>query len=53
MNFVRSAIIGLSIAVMAAAVGLESFSGAWWSFMIAANVLATVVGKPATSKPLT
>jgi hypothetical protein len=44
MKYARPLIIGLSVAVMARAVGLESFSGAWWAFIIAANTLATFAG---------
>jgi hypothetical protein len=44
MKIARPLIVGLSVAVMAGAVGLESFSGAWWVFMIAANTLAAFAG---------
>jgi hypothetical protein len=44
MKFARPVICGLSIAVMASAIGLDAFSGAWFAFILAANTLATFAG---------
>ena len=44
MKFVYPAVIGTCIAVIASAVGLESFSGAWWAFTFATNTLVTFFG---------
>jgi len=37
----RAVIVGAAVAVMAGAVGLDSFSVEWWLFLIAGNVMAS------------
>jgi hypothetical protein len=40
----RGSICGLMVFVMAASIGLKSFSGAWWAFILATNMLAGFAG---------
>lgn len=44
MKFARHVICGVSIVAMAAAIGLDLFSGKWWVFVLAVNTLATFAG---------
>jgi hypothetical protein len=44
MIVIKTVIIGVSISFMALAIGIESFSGEWWTFIIAANALVIACG---------
>ena len=42
----RPVIVGIAVAAMARAIGLESFSGAWWVFEVATITVAYYSGSP-------
>ena len=42
---IRFCIIGVCVGIIGAAVGLQMFSGPWWVFIIAGNVLAVAISK--------
>ena len=52
LGYLAIVVVGACVSIMAYAVGLESFSGAWWAFVLAANTLAAfsshVTEAPAT-----